>query len=170
MFHKQASQVLVWNYCPMLLMLYAGGTPPRRISTIGFCIGGSVATLAATWAAVQWPTADVRCISFGAPAVGNASFVAAFRSDFCVALQVMRLLLCTSGGGQHGCIDVQSTLVLLLMLSRCCCCLCCYWFSCLCGSFCCCRHVGAVDASDLHSCISLLDSMFRAFSNSSVYR
>lgn len=57
----------------------AGNVAPRRIVCVGFCVGGSVATLAATWAAVQWPTADVRCISFGSSAVGNAAFGAAFK-------------------------------------------------------------------------------------------
>lgn len=65
----------------------AGHSPPRRVSVVGFSAGGSVATLTATWAAVQWPTADVRCISFGAPAVGNASFVAAFRCEAFQACQ-----------------------------------------------------------------------------------
>lgn len=46
---------------------------------VGFCAAGSVTTLAAAWVAVQWPTADVRCISFGAPAVGNAEFTASFK-------------------------------------------------------------------------------------------
>ena len=34
----------------------------------------------ATWAVFQWPQADVRCISFGSPKVGNSAFVKAFRS------------------------------------------------------------------------------------------
>lgn len=45
----------------------------------GFCVGGSLATIAACWAALQSPTSDVRCITFGAPHVGNAAFVEAFR-------------------------------------------------------------------------------------------
>ena len=45
----------------------------------GFCIGGSLATIAACWAALQSPTSDVRCVTFGAPNVGNAAFVDAFR-------------------------------------------------------------------------------------------
>ena len=60
-------------------LFHAGGASPRRISCVAFCGAGSVITLAAAWAAVQWPTADVRCISFGAPAVGNADFAAAFK-------------------------------------------------------------------------------------------
>ena len=45
----------------------------------GFCFGGSLATIAACWAGLQSPTSDVRCITFGAPNVGNAAFVEAFR-------------------------------------------------------------------------------------------
>ena len=45
----------------------------------GFCVGGSLATIAACWAALQSPTSDVRCITFGAPHSGNAAFVEAFR-------------------------------------------------------------------------------------------
>ncbi|DBA70391.1 TPA: hypothetical protein ACH3X2_011807 [Trebouxia sp. C0005] len=56
-----------------------GHVAPRRIVCVGFCVGGTVATLSATWAAIQWPTADVRCISFGASAVGNAAFAGAFK-------------------------------------------------------------------------------------------
>ena len=62
-----------------LFVVCAGDEQPRRIVCVGFCAAGSVSTLAAAWAAVQWPTADVRCISFGAPAVGNAPFAAAFK-------------------------------------------------------------------------------------------
>ena len=49
----------------------------------GFCVGGSLATIAACWAALQSPTSDVRCITFGAPRVGNAAFVEAFRCGRC---------------------------------------------------------------------------------------
>lgn len=58
---------------------FAGDVSPRRIVCLGFCAAGSVSTLAAAWAAVQWPTADVRSISFGAPACGNAEFAATFQ-------------------------------------------------------------------------------------------
>ncbi|KAK9818390.1 hypothetical protein WJX72_011847 [[Myrmecia] bisecta] len=55
------------------------GRPPRRIICTGFCMGGSLATLGAVWAALQSPTADVRCITFGAPKVGNSAFAQVFR-------------------------------------------------------------------------------------------
>ncbi len=38
----------------------AGGEKPRRILCCGYCFGGGMATLAATWAALQVPTADTR--------------------------------------------------------------------------------------------------------------
>ncbi|DBA97135.1 hypothetical protein WJX77_011944 [Trebouxia sp. C0004] len=66
-----------------------GHVAPRRIVCVGFCVGGSVATLSATWAAIQWPTADVRCISFGASAVGNAAFAAAFKWLVGISYRVM---------------------------------------------------------------------------------
>lgn len=67
--------------CKTRLVVHSDGAAPRRVVSVGYCIGGGVSTLAAAWAGVQWPTADVRCITFGAPAVGNAAFVAAFRYD-----------------------------------------------------------------------------------------
>ena len=57
----------------------AGDASPRRIACVAFCGAGSVITLAAAWAAVQWPTADVRCITFGSQLVGNAAFAESFR-------------------------------------------------------------------------------------------
>ncbi|KAK9866652.1 hypothetical protein WJX84_004627 [Apatococcus fuscideae] len=56
-----------------------GGETPRRILCTGYCKGGGIATLAATWAALQCPTADTRCITFGAPMIGNSSFVQLFK-------------------------------------------------------------------------------------------
>ncbi|BDA46012.1 probable lipase at C-terminar half [Coccomyxa sp. Obi] len=56
-----------------------GGRTPRRILLTGFCVGGSLATIAACWAALQSPTSDVRCITFGSPNVGNAAFAEVFR-------------------------------------------------------------------------------------------
>lgn len=60
-------------------VMYVGDVNPRRVVCVGFCAAGSVTTLTAAWAAVQWPAADVRCISFGAPAVGNTAFAASFK-------------------------------------------------------------------------------------------
>ena len=57
----------------------AGGITPRRITNVGYCVGGSVASLAAVFSALQCPTADVRCITFGSQLVGNAAFAESFR-------------------------------------------------------------------------------------------
>lgn len=50
------------------------GTVPRRILCTGFCMGGALATLSVPWIALRFPTADIRCITFGAPRVGNDAF------------------------------------------------------------------------------------------------
>lgn len=42
-----------------------GGHAPRRVVCTGYCVGGSIAGVAAPWAAMTWPDADVRCITFG---------------------------------------------------------------------------------------------------------
>ena len=34
----------------------------------------------ATWAALQYPMADIRCITFGSPRVGNKAFKRAFHT------------------------------------------------------------------------------------------
>ena len=46
---------------------HAGGEAPRRVLCCGYCSGGALAAIAAPWAALAYPGADVRCISFGAP-------------------------------------------------------------------------------------------------------
>lgn len=57
---------------------FAGGVTPRRITCVGYCLGGAVANLTALFAALQYPTADVRCITFGGQYTGNAAFAEAF--------------------------------------------------------------------------------------------
>eukprot|EP00884_Botryococcus_braunii_P010106 jgi/Botrbrau1/19097/Bobra.0077s0011.1 len=57
----------------------SGNTPPRRVLLTGWCMGGSLATVAAPWVALQCPTADVRCITFGAPLSGNHAFANVFK-------------------------------------------------------------------------------------------
>eukprot|EP00891_Asterochloris_glomerata_P009139 jgi/Astpho2/9139/Aster-07787 len=56
-----------------------GDLIPRRVLCTGYCGGGAMATVAAVWMALQCPTADVRCITFGSPRVGNAAFCEAFK-------------------------------------------------------------------------------------------
>jgi len=45
---------------------------------VGHGLAGGIAMLGATWSAGQFPTADVRCITFGAPRVGNREFASVF--------------------------------------------------------------------------------------------
>lgn len=56
------------------------GYIPRRVTCVGFGVGGAVATLAACWAGSKVATADVRCVSFGSPRVGNRNFKMAFEN------------------------------------------------------------------------------------------
>lgn len=60
------------------LYTFVQGFIPRRILCTGFSLGGGLATVAALWAALTVPTADVRCVTFGAPRVGNSDFADAF--------------------------------------------------------------------------------------------
>ena len=41
---------------------------------IGHSLGAGVASLAAPWAALQWPGADIRCVTFGNPKPGNQAY------------------------------------------------------------------------------------------------
>ncbi len=40
----------------------------------GHSLGAGVASLAAPWAALQWPGADIRCVTFGNPKPGNQAY------------------------------------------------------------------------------------------------
>lgn len=46
----------------------------RRVLVTGYAHGGALAAVAAPWLALLMPVADVRCITFNAPGVGNAEF------------------------------------------------------------------------------------------------
>ncbi|KAL4452502.1 hypothetical protein ABPG75_008164 [Micractinium tetrahymenae] len=63
---------------PATLDSLLGGAAPRSVLCTGACVGGLLATLAAAWAALRWPDADVRCIVFGTPRLANAAFNQAF--------------------------------------------------------------------------------------------
>ncbi len=41
---------------------------------VGHSLGAGVASLAAPWAALQWPGADIRCVTFGNPKPGNQAY------------------------------------------------------------------------------------------------
>ncbi|BDA47140.1 probable mono- and diacylglycerol lipase at C-terminar half [Coccomyxa sp. Obi] len=60
------------------VMNLSGGNAPRRVVCTGYCVGGSIAGVAAPWAAMTWPDADVRCITFGSLPVGNRPFAHVF--------------------------------------------------------------------------------------------
>ncbi|CAL8471766.1 g11308 [Coccomyxa elongata] len=60
------------------VMNLSGSNAPRRVVCTGYCVGGSIAGVAAPWAAMTWPDADVRCITFGSLPVGNAQFLRVF--------------------------------------------------------------------------------------------
>ncbi|GMH42667.1 hypothetical protein BSKO_10586 [Bryopsis sp. KO-2023] len=48
--------------------------PPRRVICTGHGVGGALSILCAAWSAIRFPTSDVRCITFGAPRLGNDNF------------------------------------------------------------------------------------------------
>ena len=57
-----------------VILKMSKGVAPDRIVVIGHSLGGAVAQLAALWATLQFPRADVRAITFGSPRVGNKAF------------------------------------------------------------------------------------------------
>jgi hypothetical protein len=57
----------------------SGGKTPLRVLCCGHSLGGALATIAALWAGLTYPSADIRCITFGSPLVGNADFVLDWR-------------------------------------------------------------------------------------------
>ena len=84
----------------------AGGVTPRKVFNVGHCGGGAAATVTALWMALQCPTADVRCITFGSPKAGNAAFTEAFRQAsqvtcFAQSAGFLQLLLGASLQSSH---------------------------------------------------------------------
>ncbi len=55
-----------------------GGAPVTRVLCCGHSLGGGLATIGSAWAALAYPDADIRCITFGSPRVGNRKFKRAF--------------------------------------------------------------------------------------------
>lgn len=47
---------------------------PTRVVVSGHSLGAALATIAGPWAALTWPAADVRVVTFGAPLTGNEQF------------------------------------------------------------------------------------------------
>eukprot|EP00884_Botryococcus_braunii_P022617 jgi/Botrbrau1/9039/Bobra.0376s0016.1 len=58
-----------------------GGKIPRRVICTGADVGGSVAAVAAVLLAVQYPSAEVRCVTLNAPVItyGNAALATLYR-------------------------------------------------------------------------------------------
>lgn len=73
------SQLLTRSFMPgrTTVTTVVQGFIPRRVTCTGHALGGGLASLAACWAALTLATADIRCITFGAPRVGNSDFKAA---------------------------------------------------------------------------------------------
>lgn len=63
-FHKPK-----WRLLLQVITRLSNGPFPRRVLCTGMGGGGAYATLCAVWAAVTFPLAQIRHITFGAPAV-----------------------------------------------------------------------------------------------------
>ena len=92
------SSSLIPALCSKRTYWNAGGQQPRKIKCLGWCVGGMLATVAAAWAALKYPTADVRSITFGAQKVGNAAFAQVFR---CATKPSAQKATLNSTPGQH---------------------------------------------------------------------
>lgn len=60
---------LKWRLLLQVITRLSNGPFPRRVLCTGMGGGGAYATLCAVWAAVTFPLAQIRHITFGAPAV-----------------------------------------------------------------------------------------------------
>ena len=73
-FQQQLSAVLnaddVEHNIGEALMKLSGGRQPNRVICTGHSLGGALATLCAPWCAIEYPKADIRCVTFGSPRVG----------------------------------------------------------------------------------------------------
>lgn len=72
---------------PALLQLVSRlsrGDYPQRVLCTGVGTGGSLAALAALWAAVTYPAAQVRLITFGAPPVSPSMQRHEYAAHFCL--------------------------------------------------------------------------------------
>eukprot|EP00884_Botryococcus_braunii_P017370 jgi/Botrbrau1/4316/Bobra.0232s0008.1 len=63
------------------VMPILGGMTPRSVICTGADVGGSVAAAAAVLLAVEFPSAEVRCVTVNAPVItyGNAAFATLYR-------------------------------------------------------------------------------------------
>lgn len=88
----------------------SGGQPPARVVATGFADGGALARVAAAFAAGSWPSAHVRCISFGAQRTGDHWCFRMSTKNLCRASPVLlaagrpmqsaqQFIQCPSGSG-----------------------------------------------------------------------
>ena len=79
--------VLKWCLLLQTITRLSNGPFPRRVLCTGLGGGGAYATLCAVWAAVTFPLAQIRHITFGAPAVRvSITLQANLLSPMCVKL------------------------------------------------------------------------------------
>mmetsp|Transcript_18367 Transcript_18367/g.55306 ORF Transcript_18367/g.55306 Transcript_18367/m.55306 type:complete len:738 (+) Transcript_18367:203-2416(+) len=62
------------NITAVLQRIAGGPVSPTRVVVSGHSLGAALATIAGPWAALTWPAADVRVVTFGAPLTGNEQF------------------------------------------------------------------------------------------------
>jgi hypothetical protein len=56
----------------------SGHNPPTNIEVCGHSLGAALATLCALWCRLQWPDANITCVTLGSPRVGNEAFCKRF--------------------------------------------------------------------------------------------
>lgn len=67
----------------------SGGRQPLRVLCTGHSLGGALATLGAVWAGLRYHQADIRCITFGSPRVGNRKFRAAYHAIVGTSIRII---------------------------------------------------------------------------------
>lgn len=79
--------------CPptnlQVLQELSGGHEPRRVLCTGHSMGGALATLGAVWAGLQYAKADIRCVTFGSPRVGNRKFRTAYHAIVGTSIRIV---------------------------------------------------------------------------------
>jgi hypothetical protein len=66
--------LLVGDRLRQTILHLTEGIEPLSIEVCGHSLGGALATLCASWCRLQWPEADITCVTLGSPRVGNAAF------------------------------------------------------------------------------------------------
>ena len=69
------TSIVIWGqqvlHCMQVVQHVSGGVLPARLAFAGYAEGGALAKVASVWAASAHPNAQTRCITFGAPRVGD---------------------------------------------------------------------------------------------------